>query len=225
MTTTTNENEEWGSERMFRGIHDQVVVLSHQGTVKVLLFDDEVVLKVGSRVLPSEELAMRLVKENTDVPVPEVYLGTYTPTQGRLAMSVIPGSPLKNVWDDLPDDGTKKRIRIEIWGMIEKLRQNIHKPPELNHLFLCLADGSPCINDPLVAVTLLREPPSSPPCSITTLSVPGSTNATTKPTAENTKTCFRACFPTLIPRSSRMRISGRTISCLIPSPAGLLGVF
>lgn len=82
--TAPEESEEYGSKRMFRGIHDNVVKLSHKGGVKVLLFDDECILKVGDRVYPSEEAAMRLVQEHTNVPVPEVYLGTYTASDGDL---------------------------------------------------------------------------------------------------------------------------------------------
>lgn len=92
---------EFGSEHRFRGIYERVTTLSHQDGVKVLLFNDKIVLKVGDRVLPSEEITMRLVKEHTDIPVPEVYLATYFASEGRLAMSVIPGTPLKNVWDNL----------------------------------------------------------------------------------------------------------------------------
>ena len=101
--------DEWGSERMFRGIHDNVVVLSHQGGVKVLNCDNKVILKVGGRVSRSEEAAMRLVKEHTDIPVPEIFLATYAGDEGRLAMSVIPGVPLRNVWDNL-NDTTKMRV-------------------------------------------------------------------------------------------------------------------
>ncbi|OAX76902.1 hypothetical protein ACJ72_08804 [Emergomyces africanus] len=69
-TAPEEEWEEWGSERMFCGIHYQVVFLSHQGGVKVLNCDNEAILKVGSRVRPSEQIAMRLVKEQTEIPVP-----------------------------------------------------------------------------------------------------------------------------------------------------------
>ncbi|KAK2798010.1 hypothetical protein FQN50_009006 [Emmonsiellopsis sp. PD_5] len=152
-----SSSEEWGSERMFRGIHDHVTLLSSQGGVKVLSFDDEIVLKVGGRVLPSEEAAMRLVKEHTDIPVPEIYLATYTADEGRLAMSVIPGTPLKDVWDGM-GDRTKRRICAETWAIIAKLRC-IEKPPELQHLFLCLADGSGYVKDPLVAGLCCTSPP------------------------------------------------------------------
>ncbi|QVM09565.1 hypothetical protein D8B26_004221 [Coccidioides posadasii str. Silveira] len=77
MTALEEEWEEWGSKRMFRGMHEVVVLLSHQGDVKVLNYDNEVILKVGSRVRPSEEIAMHLVKEQTDIPVPEIFLAAY----------------------------------------------------------------------------------------------------------------------------------------------------
>lgn len=67
---------------------------------------------MGDRVLPSEEIAMRLVKEHTDIPVPEIYLATCFASKDRLAMSVIPGTPLKNVWDNL-DDKTKRYVCAE----------------------------------------------------------------------------------------------------------------
>ncbi|EER36955.1 conserved hypothetical protein [Histoplasma capsulatum var. duboisii H88] len=158
--STLEEWEEWGSERMFRGMHDEVVLLSHQGGVKVLKCDNEAILKVGSRVRPSEEIAMRLVKEQTDIPVPEIFLAAYVGEEGRLAMSVIPGAPLTEAWDSLHDT-TKKRICIETWSMIEKFRQ-IEKPAALQHHFLCLADGSPCINDPIVAGICCADPPHPP---------------------------------------------------------------
>ncbi|EEP78098.1 predicted protein [Uncinocarpus reesii 1704] len=160
MTAPEEKWEEWGSERMFRAIHDKVALLSHQGGVKVLNCDDEIVLKVGSRVRPSEEIAMRLVKEHTDIPVPEILLAAYVGDEGRLAMSVIPGAPLTEAWDSL-DDATKKRICVETWSMIEKLRR-IEKPAALQHHFLSLADGSPCINDPVVAGLCCADPPHPP---------------------------------------------------------------
>jgi hypothetical protein len=87
--------DEWGSERMFRGMHKEVVVLSNQGGARVLPLDNEGILKVGSRVLPSEEVAMRLAKEHTDIPVPEILFSAYIATEGRIVMTLIPGTPLK----------------------------------------------------------------------------------------------------------------------------------
>ncbi|WEW55900.1 hypothetical protein PRK78_001335 [Emydomyces testavorans] len=149
---------DWGSEAMFRWAHDKVVVLSKQAGAKVLLFDDEMVLKAGPRVRKSEEAAMRLVEEHTNIPIPELYQATYNMDEGRLAMSFIPGTPLKHVWDDL-DTKKKQHVCEELWTMINKLRQ-IPKPPDLRHHYLCLADGSGS-PDPLVAEYGLdiRHPP------------------------------------------------------------------
>ncbi|KLJ13250.1 hypothetical protein EMPG_11803 [Blastomyces silverae] len=69
-------------------------------------------------------------------------------------MSVIPDVPLTEAWDSL-DDTTEKRVCVETWSMIEK-------PAVLQHHFLCLADGSPCINDPIVARICCAEHPHPP---------------------------------------------------------------
>lgn len=75
-------------------------------------------------------------------------------------MSVVPGTPLKDVWDSLDDKKTRD-VCVEIWTMIAKLR-TIQKPPELQNHFLCLADGSPCIQDPLVAGGYCASPAHDP---------------------------------------------------------------
>jgi hypothetical protein len=105
------------------------------------------VLKTGDRVSRSEEVAIRLVSQHTDVPVPEIYASNYVPNEGRIALSYVPGTTLDKVWDPL-DDQTKERLCHELWDMVAELRQ-IPKPTELQSLFLCRADGthSP---DPLV---------------------------------------------------------------------------
>ncbi|KAF2470254.1 kinase-like protein [Lindgomyces ingoldianus] len=128
------------SEKFFLSQYGTAEVLSKQGGAKVLLFGDELILKTGRRVSRAEEVAMRLVKEHTDVPVPEVGSSYYNANEGRLCMSFIPGKPLNKSWDYL-DNTVKERLCHNIWSIIEKLRQ-IPKPPELQHLFLGLADGS-----------------------------------------------------------------------------------
>ena len=140
------------TEAFFRSEYGKVEVLSKQGGAHVLLFDDELVFKTGGRVRRAEEVALRLVKDHTDVPVPDLGSSYYTAHEGRLCMSYIPGRPLNASWDRL-DDTTKERLCHDIWSMIEKLRR-IPKPSELQHLFLCLADGS---NSHDVLVTDLPE--------------------------------------------------------------------
>ncbi|EEH02921.1 conserved hypothetical protein [Histoplasma capsulatum G186AR] len=51
---------------------------SSRGDVRVLNCDNEVILKAGSRVRPSKEIVMRLVKDHTHIPVPEIVLAAYS---------------------------------------------------------------------------------------------------------------------------------------------------
>lgn len=117
--------------------------------------DNNIVYKYGSRVRYSEEVAMRLVKQHTSVPVPKIILSTYAPEQGNIGMSLIPGSTLQSIWDRL-DECNKERVCLEIWTMIAQWRP-IPRPPHQAHLYQCLADGSPATTDPLLQD--LAEPP------------------------------------------------------------------
>lgn len=121
-------------------------ILSKQcGAIVVLLGD--LITKSGTRVQRNEEIAMRLVRQYTDVPLPGVIFSAYNSEQGNLGMTVVPGSPLELSWDRL-DEHTKERLCHETWDIIEELRQ-IPRPAELRHLFQCSADGSPT-RDPLI---------------------------------------------------------------------------
>lgn len=152
--------KDWLSERMFRDMHQEITTLSDQNGSKVLKCDDEVIVKIGRRVRPSEATALRLVREHTDVPVPEFVGGARYEGEGRLIMGVVPGVTLAEAWDKLSNT-TKRRVCEETWEMIGEIRQ-IKKPRALQHRFLCLADGSPCVNDPLVAGARCAEPPHPP---------------------------------------------------------------
>ncbi|KAF2807507.1 uncharacterized protein BDZ99DRAFT_465361 [Mytilinidion resinicola] len=121
---------------------------------RITRLGDDQIGKSGSRVRPREEAALRLVGNQTDVPVPEVYFGTYNENHGDLFMSIIPGSPLKDHWDTL-DEKTKERLCRDIWSLIGKIRQ-IPKPPEFKDFFLCSADGT-CSQD--VYIEDLKSPP------------------------------------------------------------------
>ncbi|KAF2006804.1 kinase-like protein [Amniculicola lignicola CBS 123094] len=121
---------------------------------RITRLDDDAIAKSGSRVLPREEAALRLVGKLSDVPVPEVLYSHYSELGGDLFMSLIPGSTLKDLWDSL-DEKTKERLCHDIWSLIGKIRQ-IPKPPECNNFFLCSADGS-CSQD--VYVEDLKSPP------------------------------------------------------------------
>ncbi len=121
----------------------------------MICHDNNLVCKYGSRVRYSEEVAIRLVKQHTNVPVPIVILSNYEPQKGNIGMSFVPGSTLQSIWDGL-DECNKERVCLEIWTMITQWQQ-IPRPPRLAHLYQCLADGSPATTDPLLQD--LEDPP------------------------------------------------------------------
>ena len=127
---------------------DEVRILSRQGGAHVVCHDNNIVFKSGHRVRYCEEVAMRLVKQHTSVPVPKIILSHFAPEEGFIGMSLVPGSTLDSKWDGL-DECNKERICREIWAMIAQWRQ-IPRPPHLAHLYQCLADGSPATTDPLL---------------------------------------------------------------------------
>lgn len=69
----------------------EVRILSRQGGGHVTCHDNNIVYKYGDRVRHSEEVAMRLVKQHTGVPVPKIILSSYEPETGNIGMSFIPG--------------------------------------------------------------------------------------------------------------------------------------
>ncbi|MCJ1467407.1 hypothetical protein MMC07_006031 [Pseudocyphellaria aurata] len=131
------------------------VVLSEHAGARVVCFDNYTVTKSGRRVRPNEETAMRLVAEHTKVPVPEIFGSSYGPGGGSISMSLMPGVPLDSMWDRL-DEAGKERLCREIWWMIAKWQQ-IARPPDLAHVYQCLADGSAATTDPLLQD--MRDPP------------------------------------------------------------------
>ncbi|MCJ1467406.1 hypothetical protein MMC07_006030 [Pseudocyphellaria aurata] len=130
-------------------------VLSEHAGARVVCLDNYTVTKRGRWVRPSEETAMRLVAEHTKVPVPEIFGSSYGPGGGSISMSRVPGVPLDSMWDRL-DEGGKERLCREIWWMIAMWRQ-IARPPDLAHVYQCLADGSAATTDPLLQD--VRDPP------------------------------------------------------------------
>jgi hypothetical protein len=100
------------TEAFFRSQY-HVEVLSSQGGAKVLLCDNEVVFKTGTRVRRAEEVALRLVIQHTNVPVPEVASSYYDAHEGHLCMLYIPGKPLSTLWDQF-DRVIKERLCNEI---------------------------------------------------------------------------------------------------------------
>jgi len=123
----------------------------------VTCHDNNLVWKSGSRVRCSEEIAIRLVKQHTSVPVPIIIFSGYEPEKGKIGMSFVPGFTLESIWDGL-DERNKERVCREIWTMIAQWRQ-IPRPDHLADFYQCLADGSPATTD--VLLKDLEDPPRS----------------------------------------------------------------
>ncbi|KAI1179251.1 kinase-like domain-containing protein [Nemania sp. FL0916] len=123
---------------------DNPRILSIQWGCRVSIFDEGIVRKRGNRVRPSEEAALRIVREHTTIPVPEVYHSIWRTVDGHpygeIFMEHIPGEPLERKWDAL-EPSEKERLCNEVWGFVAQLRK-IPKPPELEAFYQCGADGS-----------------------------------------------------------------------------------
>ncbi|KUJ16525.1 uncharacterized protein LY89DRAFT_685474 [Mollisia scopiformis] len=74
---------------------DDTRVLSKQRGAIVLELNSSLVYKSGSRIRRNEEVAMRLVKQYTDVPVPDIMFSAYHSEGGNIGMTIIPKSPLQ----------------------------------------------------------------------------------------------------------------------------------
>lgn len=81
------------------GTDFQPRILSNQSGAVIKVIDPGVVQKRGDRTTRSEEAALRLVKEYTRVPLPELYTANYFFKDGEehsiFLISLIKGSPLQ----------------------------------------------------------------------------------------------------------------------------------
>ncbi|KAI0876158.1 kinase-like domain-containing protein [Hypoxylon argillaceum] len=140
---------------------DDPRILSKQWGCEVRIFDEGIVLKRGDRVTRSEEAALRIVREHTTIPVPEVYWTEYSTVNGlpygQIFMEHISGSSLDGLWDAL-EPSSKERLCNQVWGFVEQLRK-IPKPLELETLYQCGADGSGSQD---VLLRDFKAPPRSP---------------------------------------------------------------
>ncbi|KAK1145259.1 hypothetical protein N8T08_004412 [Aspergillus melleus] len=116
-------------------------VLAKQSGRVVLEFDFSIVKKIGSTVLLPEAEAMRLLAEHTSIPSPTLISARFGPKEGCITMDRVEGSTLEDKWDTL-DETSKESICHQTWDIVSKIRA-IPRPPNLEGLFLCLADGSP----------------------------------------------------------------------------------
>lgn len=62
-------------------------------------------------------------------------------------MELVPGATLDKIWDSLNDTEKEKMCR-KIWDLIATIR-TIPRPTNLESMFCCTVDGSPCV-DPLL---------------------------------------------------------------------------
>ncbi|KAJ5790555.1 uncharacterized protein N7518_007566 [Penicillium psychrosexuale] len=135
-----------------------IAVLDKQMGRLVIEWDSSWVTKSGIGVRSPEAEAMKLVYNQTDVPVPEVlftrfdpdegittpkdyFKPDFRPPEGIIGMTIIPGITLERKWDSL-DDEAKESVCLQLWDLISKIR-TIARPQELEGLYQCAADGSP----------------------------------------------------------------------------------
>lgn len=141
-----------------------VTVLEKQMGRLVLEWDFSWVTKTGFGVRRAEAEAMRLVAKHTNVPVSKVlftdfgpeevitdrsefFKSDFSPPEGTIGMTIIPGTPLEKKWNVLDDD-TKQSICVQLWDLISIIR-DIPRPEGLEELYQCAADGSPS-QDPML---------------------------------------------------------------------------
>ena len=124
-----------------------ITVLGKQMARIVLEHDFSYVSKSGYGVRTSEAEAMKLVFEHTSVPVPEVLVTCFDGDEGNIHMTTVPGTCLERKWDML-DVESKKSLCLQLWDLISKWRE-IPRPPKIDGIFQCAADGSPS-RDPLL---------------------------------------------------------------------------
>lgn len=110
--------------------------------VPVYRVDATTVVKTGDCVRLAEAAAMRLVREQTTIPVPEVYNAYIDDTTGhaRIVMQFIEGDCLVDVWDKY-DTEQKEVILRQLHDMFAQLRN-------IKGTFIGSVDKSAC-EDPL----------------------------------------------------------------------------
>lgn len=74
-------------------------ILDKQSGKIVIQYKLLFVIKSGGGVRPAEAEALKLVSDCTSVPVPELFLFTFSPNHGSIHISLFPGSPLVEKWD------------------------------------------------------------------------------------------------------------------------------
>ncbi|KAL1385432.1 kinase-like domain-containing protein [Phyllosticta capitalensis] len=101
--------------------------------------DARTVIKTGVATGMAEAAALRFVRENTSVPVPQVYdayMREDDPECGAIVMEFIKGDTLNNVWAEL-DQSQKDSIKAQLKDYVGQLRA-------IKSDFIGAVDGGPC---------------------------------------------------------------------------------
>lgn len=88
----------------------------------------------GASRISNEAAVLRFLKENTTIPVPEVY----ETTSDSITMEFLEGSTVEDVWKDLSDAETK--------AIGEQLRDYINQLRNIRGSFIGSFDGSPAVD-------------------------------------------------------------------------------
>ncbi|KAI2626698.1 phosphotransferase enzyme family protein [Hypoxylon sp. NC1633] len=103
-----------------------------------LLADKKTIVKSGSATRVAEAEAMKLVRERTTIPVPEVYNVHQDKETGhvQIVMEFIEGDRLDQVWDNYTEE-ERKTITTQLRNYFDELRQ-------IKGSFIGSVDGSAC---------------------------------------------------------------------------------
>jgi aminoglycoside phosphotransferase (APT) family kinase protein len=102
-------------------------ILHQFGSTAVMRISQNLVLKCGRSVLPSEAENMRFATANTTIRIPKVHHSFNVPgpgyfgTMGYIVMDYVEGTSLANCWDDL-DFGKRQDVVNQVSGIIQQLQ-------------------------------------------------------------------------------------------------------
>ncbi|KAI9773305.1 MAG: hypothetical protein M1839_002165 [Geoglossum umbratile] len=122
-----NKMKSKGSAGSDGRIHYTRELLSHSDRLSphspVYKIDEKIVVKFGDVVRMAEAAAMRLVREKTSIPVPEVF-DAYIQDEGKngvIVMEYIDGKPLDKEWNSYTK-AQKDNIISQLKGYVDELR-------------------------------------------------------------------------------------------------------
>jgi hypothetical protein len=96
--------------------------------------EDGGVYKHGRRVKCNEFDAMKLVAEHTNVPVPRSLQYEQLGNMGMIVMSFIPGTPLSDMWKEMPSHN-RQSVLTQLRGYVAEWRK-ISQPVQCNRAFV-----------------------------------------------------------------------------------------